>query len=339
MLSDVQASVAPPTAGARWVGYALVAFGIVILGVFAATIDVRQLGHALRGVRPGLLGVAAALIVLQIVVRGIRWRYMIRTLTGTVISPRFAAVSVVAGIAAGSVVPARTFEMAKAMLLKGSHGTSLGVSTSAMIVERMLDLALVIGTLMLAALVLPHRTIVGTGVLPMMAAAFAVGAALVVAAPIKVAAWTAGLFRILPCPPGLRSRVLRLIDTLFESVLLWRRHRTLGALLSLSALAVALDLSRVCAVFWGMGVALPAPFLVFTYLGAMVLGMALVVPGGVGVTEVSQVGLIAFIAPTVASPALVRSAVLVDRFLAYYLVTLVGAGCLVAYHRYRHIFR
>ncbi len=334
----VAAVTPPPAASPRWVGYALVAFGIVILGVFAATIDARQLGHALRGVRPGLLGVAAGLLVLQLLVRGLRWRYMIRTLTGTVISPKFAMVSVVAGIAAGSVVPARSFEMAKAILLKGSHGTSLGVSTSAMIVERMLDLVVVIGALMLAGLLLPHRTVTGNGVLLMTAAVFAVGAALVFAAPIQVCGWTAWALRILPCPPGLRGRARRLIDTLFESILLWRRHRTLGVLFSLSGCAVALDLVRVSTVFWGIGVALPAPYLVFTYLGAMVLGMALLIPGGVGVTEVSQVGLIALVAPAVAAPALVRSAVLVDRFLAYYIVTLVGAGVLIAYHRYRHVF-
>jgi len=31
--------------------------------------------------------------------------------------------------------------------------------------------------------------------------------------------------------------------------------------------------------------------------------------------------------------------VLLDRFLSYYLLTLIGAGLLIAYHRYRRIFR
>lgn len=331
------APVAPPPA-ARWVGYVLVGFGVIILVLFAATTNFRQLGLALRGVRPGLVGLAAVAIALQIVVRAVRWRYMIRRLTGTAISTRFAAVSIIAGVAAGSVAPARSFEMAKAMLLKGSHGTNLAVSTSAMIVERMLDIVLFVGALLLAALLLPRRVVLASGILLVMIAALVVGAGLVVAAPLRMRAWASGAVRIVPCPAGLRGRALLLLETFFESILLWRKARTLGTLVSLTGLSTALDVARVCAVFWGMGAAFSVSFLAFTYIGAAMLGMALLIPGGVGVTEVSQVGLIALLAPGAVSSALIRSAVLVDRFLSYYLVVFVGAMLLIAYHRYRHVF-
>ncbi len=330
---------AVPAAPARWVSYALVGCGIVILTLFAATTNFRQLGVALRGVRPGLLGLAAVALSLQIVVKAARWRYMIRRLTGTAISPRFATVSIVAGVAAGSVTPARSFEMAKAMLLKGSHGTSLGMSTSAMIVERMLDIVLLVGVLLLAVLLLPRRMVLASGVLLVMITALVAGSVLVVAAPLRVRDWGAWILRTLPGPAGLRSHALRLLDMLFESILLWRQGWILGALLSLSGLSMALDVARMCAVFWGMGVALSAPFLAFTYTGAAMLGMALLIPGGVGVTEVSQVGLITLLAPGAVSSTLIRSAVLVDRFLSYYLITFAGAALLIAYHRYRHVFR
>jgi len=327
-----------PTASSRWVSYVLVVFGMIILILFAATTNVPQLGDALRGVRPGLLVAAGAAIALQILVKATRWRYMIKRLTGTAISTRFAAISIAAGVAAGSVAPARSFEMAKAMLLKGSHDINLGVSTSAMIVERMLDLMLWIGVLLLAALLLPRRMVVASGILLATIAVLVVGSALVVTAPLHVRGWAAAILRIVPSPTGLRTRALRLLDVLFESILLWRHGRTLGALLALSGLSAALDLTRVCAVFWGMGAALSVPFLAFTYIGAAMLGMALLIPGGVGVTEVSQVGLITLLAPGVVPSALIRSAVLVDRFLSYYLITLIGAALLIAYHRYRRAF-
>ncbi len=333
------AAGAGSAAAPRWVGYALAGCGVVILGLFAATTDVHQVGAALRGVRPALLALAAAALVLQILVKAVRWRYMVRRLTGTGISTRFAALSIVAGVAAGSIVPARGFEMAKAMLLKGSHGTSLGRSTSAMIAERMLDLLLLIGVLLCAALLLPRRMVMASGVLLATIAALAAGCALVVSAPSRVRDGAAAVLGILPCPSGLRRRAVRLLDTFAASVLLWREGRTLGVLLALSALGAVLDLARVCAVFWGMGAALSAPFLVFTYVGAAMLGMALLVPGGVGVTEVSQVGLIGLLAPGAVPAGIARSAVLADRFLSYYLVTLVGAGVLIAYHRYGRLVR
>ncbi len=337
--ADEGGLAAVPAAAPRWVGYLLVAFGLAILVLFAATTNVRQLAHALRGIRPALLGVAVVVVVLQILVRGIRWRYMICRLTGTAISIRFAAISIVAGIAAGSVVPARTFEMAKAMLLKGSYGTSLGASTSAMIVERALDLLLVVISLTLAALLLPGRVAIAGRLLPVIIIVIVGGCLLVAAAPLRFRGWMAAVLHRIPAPQGARSHAMRLVDTFFESILLWRQGRTLGILLPLTGLSTALDLTRVCAVFWGMGVALPVPVLIFTYLGAVVLGMMLLIPGGVGVTEVSQVGLIALLAPQVAPPALIRSAVLADRFLSYYLVLMIGAALLITYQRYRHVFR
>jgi uncharacterized membrane protein YbhN (UPF0104 family) len=192
---------------------------------------------------------------------------------------------------------------------------------------------------MAAALLLPHRVAAVTRLLPVFILLFVAGCAFVVAAPLRVRGWIAAALRRIPGPAGARARLLALSDTLFESVLLWRQGRTLGVLLSLTGLSTALDLTRICAVFWGMGVTLPVPILLFTYLGAMVLGMALLIPGGVGVTEVSQAGLIALLAPGVMPSGLVRSAVLADRFLSYYLVLLTGAALLVCYHRYRHVFR
>lgn len=331
------AAARPPHA--PWVSYVLVGCGVVILALFAATTNPREFGRALIGVRPDLLALAVATIVLQILIRAFRWRYMIRRLTGTRISMKFAAVSIVAGVAGGSIAPARSFEMAKAMLLKGVYGTGLGLSTSAMIIERMLDIVLLIGTLLLAALLLPHRMVTASGALLLTIAALAAGSVLLAAAPLRVRDWAGAVLRRLPGPAGLRRQALALLETFCASILLWRQGRTLGVVVGLSAVAAGLDVARVCAVFWAMGAALSIPFLAFTYIGAAVLGMALLIPGGVGVTEVSQVGLIALLAPGVLPSVVARSAVLVDRFLSYYLLTLIGATLLITYHRYRHVYR
>ncbi|HTD48112.1 MAG TPA: flippase-like domain-containing protein, partial [bacterium] len=114
--------------------------------------------------------------------------------------------------------------------------------------------------------------------------------------------------------------------------------RTLWLLLLLTSAVAALDVARVAVVFRAMGIGLGLPFVAFAYLGAAMLGMALLIPGGVGVTEVSMAGLIAFLAPGAIPANVARSAVLIDRFLSYYLIVLLGAGFLIAYHRYRRVF-
>ncbi|HLJ60465.1 MAG TPA: lysylphosphatidylglycerol synthase transmembrane domain-containing protein [bacterium] len=332
-------AVVTPAAPVRWVGYVLILCGVVILVVFAATINPGQLGAALHGARPSLLGLAVAAVGAQVLVKAVRWRYMVARLTGTVISVRFSVVSILAGVAAGSVTPARSFEVAKIMMLKGSYGTGLGLSTSAMLVERLLDIVLMIAAFLVAGLLLPRRMITASEFLLVLIAALIAGSIVLAAAPLGVRTWTRHLLRRLPMPAGVRARAVRLTDTLCESILVWRQGRTLGVLVLVTAVVTALDLARVCIVFWAMGTGLSPTFVSFTYVGAAMLGMALLVPGGVGVTEVSQVGLIALLAPHALPPVLARSAVLLDRTLSYYLPTLIGAALLMAYHRYRHVFR
>jgi len=342
MPPDLAAGVATrpaPSSASRWVGYVLIAFGVGILAVFAATINPRQLARALGGARPELLLLAVAVIIVQIAAKAVRWRYMVAQLTGTVISLRFGMVSILAGVAAGSVTPARSFEVAKVMLLNGSYGVGLGLSTSAMLVERLADIVLLVAAFLIAGLLLPRRMVLTSGALLLMIATLIVGSLLLAAAPLRVRAWARTVLGWVPMPRGVRGRAVRLADTLCESMLVWRRAKTLSVLVALTAITTALDLARVCIVFWALGVALSPVFVSFTYVGAALLGMALLVPGGIGVTEVSQVGLIALLAPGAVLPVLARSAVLLDRTLSYYLPTVVGAVLLIAYHRYRHAFR
>jgi uncharacterized protein (TIRG00374 family) len=321
------------------VGYALIAFGIAILVVFACTVDPWRLRLALEGARPELLTLAVAALGLQVFLKAVRWRYMVTRLSGTVISTRFSVLSILAGVAAGSVTPARSFEVAKVMMLKGSYGTGLGLSTSAMIVERLLDVVFLVGAFLVAGTLLPRGTILTNGPLVILIGALIVATVTLAAAPLRMRAWARAVVRRLPASPALQARAGRLVDTLCESVLVWRQGRTLGTLALMTAGVTALDLARVSIVFWAMGTGLSPVFVAFTYAGGAILGMALLVPGGVGVTEVSQLGLITLLGPRTLPTAVAGGAVLLDRALSYYLPTLIGAAVLIAYHRYRGAFQ
>ncbi|HET8999485.1 MAG TPA: lysylphosphatidylglycerol synthase transmembrane domain-containing protein [bacterium] len=322
----------------RWVSFILLGAGIAILIAFAATVNFRQVAEALRRAEITLLGAAVGAVVAQILFKAYRWQFMVKQLTGTTISIRFSAISVVAGVAAGSFTPGRSFELAKAVMLKGSYDVSLGVSTSAMIVERMLDMGFIVVAFLLSAAFVPSRMVLASRVLMLMIVILVVAFGVVVTIPQMMQGWIAGITRYLPLPGSLRDKGLRLLDTFFSSFQLLREHRTLWLLLLLSVAVIALDLLRVFTVFRAMGIPLAPPLIAFAYLGAAMLGMALLIPGGVGITEVSMAGLIILLAPGAAAPSLARSAVLVDRFLSYYLLVLIGAGLLVAYHRFRHVF-
>jgi uncharacterized protein (TIRG00374 family) len=322
----------------RWVSLLLLGFGVAILAAFAATTNFRQIGEAIGRIQPPLFGLAIVAVLAQLLVKAARWRFMVWRLTGTRISIRFGAISIIAGVAAGSIAPGRSFEVAKAILLKGSFGVPLRISTSAMIVERILDIVFLITTFLLAAAFVPSRMVLASHVVLVTIAALVFCSALVVALPAQVQGWAGAVLRRIPVPERVRGRVLNLVETFFTSFLVLRQHRTLWSLLGLTAVAAALDIARVFTVFRAMGITLGPALIAFSYLGAAMLGMALLIPGGVGVTEVSMAGLIAFLAPGAVLANVARSAVLLDRFFSYYLLVLVGAGLLIAYHRYRRIF-
>jgi len=322
----------------RWVSLLLLAFGLAILAGFAATANFRQIGEALRRIQVLLLGGAIAALMLQLLVKAVRWRFMVHRLTGTRISVKFGAISVVAGVAAGSITPGRSFEMAKAILLRGSYEIPLGLSTSAMIVERMLDIVFVVIAFLMAAAFVPTRMVLASRLVVLVIAALVAGVALVAAAPGLCSRWAGAAVRWAPLPGRLRERALGLTETFFTTCLVLREQRTLWLLLLLTSAVPALAVARVAVVFRAMGIGLGLPFVAFAYLGAAMVGMALLIPGGVGVTEVSMAGLIAFLAPGAIPANVARSAVLIDRFFSYYLIVLVGAGFLVAYHKYRRIF-
>lgn len=322
----------------RWASVILLGAGLAILVAFAATTNFRQVGDALRHAHIPLLAAAVGAVVAQILVKAYRWQFMVKQLTGTTISIRFGAISVVSGVAAGSVTPGRSFELAKAVMLRGSYDVALGVSTSAMIVERMLDMGFMVGAFLLSAAFVPSRMVLASRVLLLMIVVLMVAFGVLVMAPQIVQAWITALIRRLPGPATLRDNGLRLLETFFSSFLVLRRQRTLWLLLLVTVVVTALDIARVFTVFRAMGIPLAPPLIAFAYLGAAMLGMALLIPGGVGVTEVSMAGLLVLLSPAAVAPALARSAVLIDRFLSYYLPVLIGAGFLVAYHRFRHIF-
>ncbi|HET7264035.1 MAG TPA: lysylphosphatidylglycerol synthase transmembrane domain-containing protein [bacterium] len=336
--STVAAPAVSARASTRWMTYALSAGGVAILIVFGTTTNLQAAARALREVEPLLFALAVLAVPAQMAVRAVRWRYMVRRLTDTRVSGRFAFVSVICGIAAGSMTPGRSFELAKAVMLRDAYGVGLGLSVSAMLIERLLDIVALVAGLLVAALLLPRQTVLGTAALPVLIAAIVAGATLLAGAPDRVRAAATALLRLVPFR-AVREHGQRFVDLLCTSVAVARRRHTLGPLLALTALGIALDFTRVVAVFGALRVGLAPQVLIFTYVGAVVLGMALLVPGGVGVTEVSQAGLIAVLAPHAVAMTVARSGVLIDRIVSYYAVLVAGGILLAIYHRYRGVIR
>lgn len=314
---------------------ALLGLGALVLVVFAGSVD-RQDLRAAFAAQWHTVVVVIGILAIDIVLKALRWKWMIALLTGKTISIPFAVASIPVGVAGGSIFPGRGLEMGKPLMLTHVYGISLSRSMAAMIVERVADFSAVAVVLGASALAL------GSAARPLSAAA-----ALVLLVVLALGALSAmrgargaGSRRdegMGAAPQPLQRRLLfrlrEAVETVFSAIAFWRRPRLAVRLGALSLAAWSLECLRFYLVLRAFGLTVPLAISAVAFTGALLAGVATLIPGGIGVTEVSEAVLIGLLIPELAGSAAVRSAVLLDRVLSYYLVAVLGAVILIALSR------
>jgi uncharacterized membrane protein YbhN (UPF0104 family) len=309
--------------------------GGLLLAVLLARVDLGALRAALRRTAPAPLGAALGFLGLNVLVKAGRWRWMIRRLTGHALGLGDATEAILAGVAAASVSPARTVDLAKPVLLRQRFDIALSASTAAVLVERFMDgVSLVV--LFGAALAL-GRAARGPLVEPALLASVLLlaGGAAVLAAPRALRAAAGRLFDTLPLSDGLRSGSTRVADAMAGALALWRLPANLGPLVAWSVAAALCEAARLAAVFAALGLPLGLAGGMLSFSAANLVAVVALIPGGIGVTELSMAAVAGLVLGQAPTSAGIAAAVLVDRALSYYLVVAAGALVLLAAGRTR----
>jgi len=140
-----------------------VAVSAIFLVLLLAKVDRAELLDALRQVSPGWIAAAVALFGAGVWTRAQRWRAILRPIAP--VGQAEAASLMTIGLAANNVLPARTGEIVRAVLLKRRYGVSGFAVVATIIVERILD-GLVLAIFLAATIALAG----GTDVLRLFAA-------------------------------------------------------------------------------------------------------------------------------------------------------------------------
>ncbi len=307
----------------------LLGLGLLILVGFVRRLDLAGIILALRTADPARLALAVLLLAANVGTKALRWQVMARRMSDRPLRWPAAGAAILAGVAAASLAPGRTVELAKPLLLRSSHGVPMASSTAGVVVERLLDGA-ALAILFAGSLVFvpAARLSVFYPVLAAIALFLALGAVLLLL-PHRLAAAATWATTRLPLPPEIRARMVSIASRFASGLAVWREHKMLGGLLALSVLAALLEVVRlatVCAAF-GLRVGVPEAMLAFG--AANLLAAVTFIPGGIGVTEVSLAGLLALVAG-VGPQAVLGAAVLTDRTLSYYVVVALGGVVLIA---------
>ncbi len=113
------------------------AITVACLALLFRGVDLEAVRAAVRAAQPAWLLVASPLFGASIWVRAMRWRAIVRPIVP--LSRGDAAALVVIGYAANNLLPARTGEVVRAVLLQRRHRASAIAGLGTIIVERVFD--------------------------------------------------------------------------------------------------------------------------------------------------------------------------------------------------------
>jgi glycosyltransferase 2 family protein len=306
------------------------------VGLFVWFLRHAQLDQVWREIEHAdvpLLWVALATMGLNIVLRAIRWRYLLAPIGD--VSFRSAARATIMGFAASTILPARAGEVLRPYLLARREGLSATSAFATIIVERLLDtLTVVLFLSSFALLSDPGPTIRGSAAF----AAVRIGAALAGAAALagllvtfvaagRPEALANGAMRLgSVLPAGLAGRLARVLSRFAEGLAVVRSP---GRLVTAVLLSLPLWLSIATGI-WTVATAfhIVLPFAgSFLLMALLVLGVAVPTPGAVGgFHEAFRIGATTFFA--VPSERAVGAAIVLHAF-SFLPVTAVGLALAV----------
>jgi uncharacterized protein (TIRG00374 family) len=208
------------------IGVSILAFALVF-----GSVDSQETVDILRSATPAWVVVVLAFLMLDIVARAFRWRGLLAPIQD-VAYPRTLAYLLI-GYLANNVLPARLGELVRCHYLGDRERISRTTALGTVVVERIIDIAVVVAIAAAAILVLSVRGMVANVVL----AGGAIGVLLVVGLAVMIAAHRLPGAERVAAAVARWPRIGELARRLREGLAVAGRPRTLAEALVLTVLA------------------------------------------------------------------------------------------------------
>jgi len=207
------------------------AVSVVALALVLRSVDLERTVDVLRSAAPGWIAVAAGFITADVLVRAVRWRRLLAPIRAVGYRPMLGYLLV--GYLANNVLPARLGELVRSHYLGDREGISRTTTLGTVVVERVVDTAVVVAIAAVGILVLNVRGVVTDAV----TVGVAIVALLVVALAVGIAAHRLPGAEAVARRAGRWPRVGDLATKLRDGLAVAGRPRTLVEALVLSAVA------------------------------------------------------------------------------------------------------
>ncbi len=295
---------------------------ILALAVWRAPINWSDAWMRIRNARLGLYLAAIAVYYSSFLVRGWRWKLLLRNAREE--RPTLPLVPIiVVSFFVNCVVPAKMGDIYRAYLARVRERVPVTRALGTIIAERLLDLVVLMTLLLIAGAIVFHDRA------PLVLIPYLVAG---------VALCAAGIGAIAVMRAGRGQRILRLLpEAVFHRYESFRMgtvesFRNLPLLVPLTAVVWAMESGRLALVVYalGDGASLGAAQLLLIALVAALLTTVPFLPGGLGLVEAGMVGVLVSVGGIGRSAAL--SIALLDRSISYGSVILVGALVFAVIH-------
>ena len=157
------------------------AVSIVALAIVLRSVDLAATAGVLAAAMPAWIALAGVFIAVDVLVRAVRWRQLIAPIRSVAFGPMLSYLLI--GYLANNVLPARLGELVRSHYLGDREGISRTTTLGTVVVERVVDTAVVVAIAAIAILVLRVRGVVtsavaiGVAVVALLGIALAIGIA------------------------------------------------------------------------------------------------------------------------------------------------------------------
>jgi glycosyltransferase 2 family protein len=251
---------------------------LVLIALFARNVDWSEAGATIARSNVLLVGCALGIYYATFPLRAARWARLLRE-GGADLTWRDLVQILLLGWFVNSLVPAKLGDLYRSYLVKRRFGISLSRTVGVVVAERLLDLIVVFGLLVVGGYVAFGRTVLAD-----LWIVYVTGAVLSLLIAVGLVAIYALGPKIARFFPGEVRRIGRLFR---EGVL--HSFRALPFAGPLTLIIWGAEAMRLMFVLWALGLELPASGIVFVAVATSLLTTVPLTPAGFGFVEIAMV--------------------------------------------------
>lgn len=313
----------------------LLGIGIIIIFLFIKSIDLNILTYILASLDKSSLLTLLLYVFTSIIVKAVRWQFLMLEITKMKVSFWQSVIANIAGVAGGSLMPGRV-DLVKPLMMKNNYSIKMSHSLSAIMIERALDLLTLLLIAVLSSAFLFRSSYFNQNIIN--SSIFFLLTIIVLAAIVLLTFFPHYILRIfrkamllLPLSTSLKQKIEDFVTNLVQGFTTLKSEKFAVLMIILSFLTIGLEVVRLYFLFNFLGLPATLTAMGLMLSASVIIGVVAMIPGGTGITEFSAAGILSLLLLTIPFEV-IKSAVLIDRFLAYYLLLFIGSIILIFSH-------